>query len=112
MNKSIDGEKTIEIIERLQLAQIGEYKKWEKIIRKIKNEEILSPSELGYFTNFTRIYKKSETVNRSKIYHTKLSEQDIKPKCTTCGEKSDFYCNMNDQYFYITHVVGDDGNEF
>lgn len=47
MNKSIDGKKTIEIIERLQLAQIGEYKKWEKIIRKIKNEEILSPSELG-----------------------------------------------------------------
>ena len=112
MIQSIDNKKTLEIIERMKLARIGEYKKWEKIIKKLKNDEPLSPLELGYFTNFTRIYKNSGTVIRSKIYHTRLSEQDVKPKCKTCGNESQFYCNMNDQYFCIIHIVGHDENEF
>jgi len=112
MNNPIDTKKTIEIIERMKLAQIGEYKKWEKIVKKIKNDETLSPSELGYFTNFTRIYKNLGLRNRSEIYHTRLSEHDIKPKCTICGNESQFYCNMNDQYFCTIHVVGHDENEF
>lgn len=112
MNQSIDSKTTIEIIERMKLAQIGEYREWEKIIKKIKNDQYLSPSELGYFTNFTRIYKNLDTSNRSKIYHTRLSSQDIKPKCQLCGNKSDFYCNINDQYFCILHIVGHDENEF
>jgi len=112
MIQSIDIKKTLEIIERMELAQIGEYKKWEKIIKKLKSNEFLSPSELGYFTNFTRIYKNLGIINRSKIYHTRLSEYDTKPKCNTCGNESQFYCNMNDQYFCIVHIVGHDENEF
>ena len=112
MKHSIDDKKTLDIIERMKLAQIGEYKKWEKIIKKINGEQNLSSLELEYFSKFTRIYKNSTTANRSKIYHTRLSEHDEKPPCTTCREKSDFYCNMNDQYFCTIHVVGHDENEF
>ena len=112
MNQHIDSKTTLEIIERMKLAQIGEYRKWEKIVKKIKNEQNLSPSELGYFTNFTRIYKNLGISYRSKIYHTRLSSQDIKPKCHLCGKESEFYCNINDQYFCIIHIVGHDENEF
>ena len=111
MNHSIDTTKTLDIIERMKLAKIGEYKKWEIIIKKIKTEQDLLPSELEYFSNFTRIYKNSSTTNRSKIYHTRLSEQDVRPPCKMCGESSEFYCNMNDQYFCTIHVVGHDDNE-
>jgi len=112
MNQPIDTKITLEIIERMKLAQIGEYRKWEKIIKKIKNDQNLSASELGYFTNFTRIYKNLGASNRSRIFHTRLSSHDIKPKCHSCGSESEFYCNMNDQYFCIIHIVGHDENEF
>ncbi len=108
----IDSQKTLEVIERMKLAKIGKYDKWEKIIKKIKNEESLNPGELEYYTNLTRIYKNSNITSRSKIYHTKLSKQDIKPPCKVCGDDSLYYCNMNDQYFCTIHVVGHDDNEF
>ncbi len=108
----IDSKKTLEVIERMKLAKIGEYKKWEAIIKKIKNEQPLNPGELEYYTNLTRIYKNSSITSKSKMYHTKLSELDKKPPCKTCGESSLYYCNMNDQYFCIIHVVGHDENEF
>ena len=111
MNHPIDASKTLDIIERMKLAKIGEYKKWESIIKKIKKEQELLPSELEYFSNFTRIYKNSRTTFRSKIYHMRLSEHDIRPPCEMCGGNSEFYCNMNDQYFCTTHVVGHDENE-
>ena len=112
MNIPIDSKKTLEVIERMKLAKIGEYDKWEKIIKKIKNEQPLNPGELEYYTNLTRIYKNSSITNRSKIYHTKLSEQDEKPPCKECGKNSLYYCSMNDQYFCSIHVVGHDENEF
>jgi hypothetical protein len=112
MKYSIDNKKTLDVIERMKLAQIGEYKKWEKIIKKIKVNEDLSTLELEYFSKFTRIYKNSTITNRSKNYHTRLSEHDEKPPCKTCREKSEFYCNMNDEYFCTVHVVGHDENEF
>ena len=111
MKIPIDSKKTLEVIERMKLAKIGEYDKWEKIIKKIKNEQPLNQGELEYYTNLTRIYKDSEITNRSKIYHTKLSELDEKPPCKVCGESSLYYCNMNDQYFCTIHVVGHDENE-
>ncbi|EPA04390.1 hypothetical protein BG20_I2492, partial [Candidatus Nitrosarchaeum limnium BG20] len=37
MVKSIDTTKTLEIIERMKLAKVGDYKKWNIIIKKIKN---------------------------------------------------------------------------
>ncbi|MFQ5782627.1 MAG: hypothetical protein ACE5GR_06190 [Nitrosopumilus sp.] len=111
MDRQIDAQKTLEIIERMKLAKIGEYKKWEVIIKKIKNNASLNPGELEYYTNLTRIYKDSTIFSRSKIYHTKLSEHDEKPPCKECGENSLFYCNMNDQYYCPIHVVGHDENE-
>ena len=112
MGIPIDSKKTLEAIERMKLAKIGKYDKWEKIIKKIKNEQPLNPGEVEYFTNLTRIYKDSRVTSRSKIYHTKLSDQDEKPPCKECGKNSLYYCNMNDQYFCSTHVVGHDENEF
>ncbi len=55
MDIPIDSKKTLEVIERMKLAKIGKYKKWEAIIKKIKNEQSLNPGEIEYYTNFTRI---------------------------------------------------------
>ena len=111
MDIPIDSQKTLEVIERMKLAKIGEYDKWESIIKKIKNDQPLNPGELEYYTNLTRIYKDSSITSRSKVYHAKLSEHDEKPPCKVCGENSLYYCNMNDQYFCVNHVVGHDENE-
>ena len=35
MDRQIDSQKTLEIIERMKLAKIGDYKKWKAIIKKI-----------------------------------------------------------------------------
>ena len=111
MKNNFDSEKTLEIIEGMKLSKIGRNKKWEKIIKKIKNKQSLNSVETEYFTNITRIYKSSKITSKSKIYHHKLSEEDKKPPCDTCGEKSLYYCNMNDLYFCTIHVVGHDKNE-
>jgi hypothetical protein len=55
MDAPINSKRTIEIIERMQLAKIGKYKKWQLIIKKIKNDQILNPEELKYYSNLTRI---------------------------------------------------------
>ena len=112
MGIPIDSQKTIEVIERMKLAKIGEYSKWEKIIKKIKKEIPLNPGEIEYYTNLTRIYKDSTITTRSRTIHTKLSTEDKKPPCKTCGESSQYYCGINDQYFCTIHIVGHDENEF
>jgi len=112
MDNPIDFEKTLEVIEGMKIAKIGNYKKWERIIKKIRKEEPLNFGELEYYTNLTRIYKNSSITSRSKAYHTKLSDEDEKPPCNACGEDSRYYCNMNDQYFCTVHIVGHDENEF
>jgi hypothetical protein len=112
MDKPIDFIKTLDVIEGMKLAKIGEYKRWNIISKKIKNKEKLNPSDIEYFSNMTRIYKDSNISVRSKAYHTKLSKQDEKPACKICGNDSEYYCNMNDQYFCMIHVVGHDENEF
>lgn len=106
---NLDREKTIEIIERLKLAKIGEYEKWQILIKKLNGGKQLNAEELGYFSTLTRIYKNSNVSARSKIYHVKISEDD-KP-CETCGKESSFYCNMNDAYYCVLHIVGHDENE-
>ena len=95
----------------MKLAKIGKYKKWESMIKKIRKEHGLNPEELEYYSNLTRIYKNSSITTRSKIYHTRLSELDEKPRCKECEKDSTYYCNMNDQYFCTIHVVGHDNNE-
>lgn len=111
MNYSIDSNKTLEIIQRMKLAQIGEYKKWQNIIKKIRDEQALNPGEIEYYTRLTRIYKNSNISSRTRIYHTRLSKHDEKPSCKMCKEKSLYYCNMNDEYFCQIHIVGHDENE-
>lgn len=111
MNHSIDYKKTLNMAERMKTAKIGEYKKWEAIIKKLRNHKDLLPSESEYFSSFSRLYKNSSTTTRSKNYHTRLSKEDEKPPCKTCGVNSDYYCNMNDEYFCTIHVVGHDKNE-
>jgi len=112
MNNPIDFEKTLDVIEGMKVAKIGNYKKWESMIKKIKKDQPLNIGELKYYTNLTRIYKYSSITSRSKVYHIKLSNQDEKPRCNICGGDSLYYCNMNDQYFCTVHVVGHDENEF
>ena len=99
-----------EIINELKNANIGEHRIWESINKKIKTEVPLDLEDIKYYSRLTRIYKNS-TVTRRRIYHTKLSEQDEKPSCHLCKNYAEYYCNMNDQYFCITHVVGHDENE-
>ena len=107
----IDQKKTLELIQRMKLAKIGDYKKWESLIKKINLGLGLNDEELMYFSSLTRIYKDSKVTSRSKIYHIKLSDQDKKPPCKMCANESLFYCNMNDSYFCTAHVVGHDDNE-
>ena len=111
MQEPMDSKKTVEIIERLKLAKIGKYDKWESLIKKIQNNVNLTADDIAYFTNFTRIYKDGQIFHKTKMYHTKLSENDTKPPCKECGNDSLYYCNMNDAYFCSTHVVGHDDNE-
>lgn len=111
MEYAVDPDKTLEIIERMKHAKIGKYDKWQKIIKKIKNEEPLNPVEIEYYTRLTRIYKDSNITSRTRIYHTRLSEQDQRPPCKMCNEQSLYYCNMNDEYFCPIHIVGHDENE-
>ena len=99
-----------EIINELKDANIGEHRIWESINKKIKTEVPLDLEDIKYYSRLTRIYKNS-VVTRRRIYHTKLSEQDEKPVCHLCKNCAEYYCNMNDQYFCITHVVGHDENE-
>jgi hypothetical protein len=112
MDRPIYFTKTVDVIEKMRLGKIGDSKKWNSMIKKINNKQSLNISDLAYFTNLTRIYKELNPSPRSRIYHTKLSNHDEKPACKICGGKSDFYCNMNDQYFCMIHVVGHDENEF
>lgn len=107
MNK----EKTFEIIEKIKSSGIGEAKKWESLLKKIHNEKELNDDDKAYVKKFSSIYKDGSISRHSKILHVKLEENDDKPACKTCGEKSQFYCNMNDEYFCITHIVGHDENE-
>jgi len=108
----VQKEIKVRMLPTLQLFKIGDYKKWKAIIKKINSNEPLNPLQTEYFSNMTRIYKNSNVTSRSKIYHTKLSENDEKPPCKMCGNSSTYYCNMNDQYFCTIHVVGHDKNEF
>ena len=68
MNFQIDNEKTLEIIERLKLAKIGEYEKWNEIIKKIKKNKPLDLEEKEYFGRLTRIYKESKIKYRIEYF--------------------------------------------
>lgn len=50
-------------------------------------------------------------MTRSRIYHSRLSDLDSGPPCKVCGKESTHYCNMNDEYYCMEHLVGHDENE-
>ncbi|MDX1596353.1 MAG: hypothetical protein R3327_05375 [Nitrosopumilaceae archaeon] len=107
--KRPDKKKTLEIIEKLKTTRIGEYKKWQKIAKKIKEDVELNPDEYYYIATLSRTYGQIKV--KSRIYHTRLSDIDEKQMCKSCGNEAQFYCNMNDEYFCSIHVVGHDENE-
>ncbi len=106
-----DPKATIELIERMKLARIGEHARWERMAKKIRGSQVLEGGEVAYLARFARVYNDSGVTSRSRILHVRLSEEDQRPKCLACGEKSEFYCNQNDAYFCATHIVGHDENE-
>jgi len=107
----MDPRAAIEMIERMKLARIGEYDRWERLAKKIRGGQALEEGEAAYLARFARIYRDSGVTSRSRILHVRLSEEDQRPKCLTCGERSEFYCNQNDAYFCAAHIVGHDENE-
>lgn len=111
MQNPIDTKKTLEIIQRLKFAKIGDYKKWDKIVNKINDGINLTDKDYQYISTLSRTYQ-DQKATRSKIYHTKLSDLDQRHPCKICGNDSMFYCNMNDEYFCPVHVVGHDENEW
>lgn len=82
------------------------------MINKIKNGGILNENELKYCAMFARTYRDGVITRHTKVFHVRLSGADVKPPCKTCGTESIYYCNMNDEYFCPTHIVGHDENEF
>lgn len=110
MDETIDPKKTLELVQRLKYAGLGEYDKWEELVKKIQ-EGTFDKTDFEYCANFARIYNQGLVTGRTKIYHTKLSEQDERPPCKSCGGKSTYYCNMNDAYYCFSHVIGHDENE-
>lgn len=111
LNKKRDAKETLERVRLLKESKIGSPQRWNEIIKKLESYQKLAKKDIDYFTNMTRIYKDGKRNIRSKIYHTRLSVEDEKPKCHMCGRESSFYCNMNDAYFCHAHIVGHDENE-
>lgn len=107
----IDPEATAEIIEHMRASKIGDYAKWGRLAKKIRDARELSPEEQDYFTRFARVYDRSGVTARSRIFHVRLSDEDPRPKCCQCGQASEFYCNQNDVYLCGAHVIGHDENE-
>ncbi len=101
----------LNVIAHMNRSQIGEPRKWDKITKKLSSDMPLSVSDIEYYTRLTRIYNQTSTISKRKNYHTMLSDLDEKPRCTVCGEPSQFYCHINDQYFCQIHIVGHDPNE-
>ena len=102
----------LDVIEHMNRSRIGAPRKWAKITKKLSSNMPLSATDVEYYTRLTRIYNRTGIItHKRKHYHTALSDLDEKPRCTVCGEPSQFYCHINDQYFCQAHIVGHDPNE-
>ncbi len=107
----VDPGAALEIIERMRLARIGEYRRWCRLASRIKRSGEVSADDAAYLARFARVYDGARRGTRTRIYHVRLSEEDERPGCQTCRRESEFYCNQNDAYFCAVHVVGHDENE-
>ncbi len=110
-SNDVDPRGTIELIERMKLARVGEHARLERLAKKIRNMQALGEDEVEYLARFARVYNGSGVTSRSRILHVRLSEEDQRPRCQVCEEKSEFYCNQNDVYLCAAHIVGHDENE-
>lgn len=108
--KKLDIKKTLEIIEQMKMVKVGDYSKLELLTKKLAKGNFLTKKETEYVSRLARIYNNGKTI-KTKIFHIKLSEEDIKQPCSICGIDSLYYCNVNDDYFCATHVIGHDENE-
>lgn len=105
----MDDSAALDIIGRLKLARVGEPRTWRALEKKISRGAGLDAEELVYVSSMARTYGRAAP--RSRILHVRLGEHDERPVCASCGEESEFYCNMNDAYYCTAHLVGHDANE-
>ena len=109
--RGADAGATAEIVRRMRRARIGDRRRWQRIEAKLKRSQDLSGDEAGYVATLSRIYGDAGVTVRTRILHTRLSEEDPRPGCLSCGGPSEFYCNQNDAYLCGACVVGHDENE-
>ena len=108
----MERRRMLDVIGRMRRARIGSPKEWDRVAGKVESDLPLSPSESEYYARMTRIYRDPGAAGAGRrSYHYRLSKLDDKPKCALCGEESEYYCNMNDQYFCQAHLAGHDPNE-
>lgn len=112
----------LDVIGQMERAGIGKSNKWSAMRRRIRAGRQPSLTDRAYYTAMTHNYKDAYISKRSmRICHTMLSDNDTghdcndaghKPLlCKACGRRATHYCNMNDEYFCMAHIVGHDDNE-
>lgn len=109
--RGADPDATADLIERVRSSGVGERGRWDRMARRVRRGGALSGEDAAYLSSFARIYGDSGVTPRSRMLHTRLSAEDAKPRCASCGRASEFYCVQNDAYFCGVHVVGHDSNE-
>ena len=102
----MDTQRTADIIEKMRLARIGEYAKWEIMLGKLENGLRLDGEEFAYVTSMAATYKNGNVRRRTKYYHRPIDPNDSVPSCNECGKKSAYYCVMNDVYYCQKHLMG------
>ena len=101
----MDTQRTADIIEKMRLARIGEYAKWEIMLGKLENGLGLDGEEFAYVTSMAATYKNGNVRRRTKYYHRPIDPNDSVPSCNECGKKSAYYCVMNDVYYcHFTNI--------
>ena len=109
----MDKQPILDIMHGMIHARIGKHKKWKKMATKVAKDIPLNPAEQEYYSRMTRIYKNGTINTNSRKYHIKIPIHDkVSSRCYTCGDTSEYYCTMNDQYFCQIHITGHDMNEF
>ena len=118
----------LDVIGQMERAGIGRRGKWARMRGRIRAGRQPSPDDCEYYGIMTRNYRDASVSRRSmRIYHTRLSgygggsgdddddgnsnSRQKPPPCSACGKDATHYCNMNDQYFCMEHIVGHDDNE-
>ncbi|MDI1495201.1 MAG: hypothetical protein K8823_507 [Cenarchaeum symbiont of Oopsacas minuta] len=111
LSSNVDAKRTVDIIEKMRLARIGEYTKWERMLAKLEHGDMLSGEEITYVSTMASTYRHGNVKRGTKFYHRPIDPMDSVPSCTNCGQKSAYFCCMNDAYYCKKHVMNHDDNE-